>query len=93
VARARGVSVGDYVVGERMSFVDRLEAHGTASMQRDIMAGRRSELDELNGAVVRLGRESGIDTPVQTAIYAALRPQELRTRGELAFPEPPTGGS
>jgi 2-dehydropantoate 2-reductase len=93
VARGRGVSVGDHVVGERMSFVDRLEAHGTASMQRDIMAGRRSELDELNGAVVRLGREAGIDTPVQTAIYAALRPQELRARGELAFPEPPTGGS
>ncbi|HEX2025901.1 MAG TPA: 2-dehydropantoate 2-reductase [Actinomycetota bacterium] len=93
VARARGVPVGDHVVAERMSFVDRLEAHGTASMQRDIMAGRRSELDELNGAVVRLGREAGVDTPVHSAIYAALRPQELRALGELAFAEPPAGPS
>jgi 2-dehydropantoate 2-reductase len=94
VARARGVAAGaDDFVAERMSFVDGLEAHGTASMQRDIMAGRRSELDELNGAVVRLGREGGVDTPVHAAIHAALRPQELRARGELTFPEPPPGAS
>jgi 2-dehydropantoate 2-reductase len=93
VARARGIPLRDEVVAERMAFVDGLEAHGTSSMQRDILAGRRSELDEWNGAVVRLGREAGVEAPVHAAIYAALLPQELRARGELAFPEAPENPS
>ena len=32
------------------------------------------ELESLNGGVVRRGREQGIDTPLNFAIYAALRP-------------------
>jgi len=32
------------------------------------------ELESLNGEVVRLGRERGIETPLNFAIYAALRP-------------------
>jgi 2-dehydropantoate 2-reductase len=89
VARARGVPIREEVVAERMRFIDGLEPHGTSSMQRDILAGRRSELDEWNGAVVRLGREAGVEAPAHAAMYAALLPQELQARGELSFPEAP----
>jgi 2-dehydropantoate 2-reductase len=89
VARARGITVDPETVGRRMSFIDGLEPHGTASMQRDIMEGKRSELEAWNGAVVRLGMEAGVDTPVHRAIYASLLPQERRAQGALAFPEPP----
>jgi len=58
---------------------------GTASMQRDIMAGRPSELDAQNGAVVRLGKEAGAATPVNSMIYASLLPLEMRARKELNF--------
>jgi 2-dehydropantoate 2-reductase len=54
-------------------------------MQRDILEGRPSELESLCGAVVRIGQEMGLDLPVNTAIYAALLPSELRARGELKF--------
>jgi 2-dehydropantoate 2-reductase len=86
VARARGIDVSDDAVTRALGLMDGLEPHGTSSMQRDIMAGRRSELDAWNGAVARLGREAGVDTPVHDFIYAALLPQELRARGELEFP-------
>jgi 2-dehydropantoate 2-reductase len=89
VARARGVSLTEDEVVERMAFIDGLEPHGTSSMQRDILEERRSELDAWNGTVVRLGRQSAVDTPVHSAIYASLLPQELRARGDLEFPEPP----
>jgi 2-dehydropantoate 2-reductase len=47
---------------------------GTASSQlKDILAGRRLELEELNGAV-RLGKKLGIPTPLNCAVYAALKP-------------------
>lgn len=32
------------------------------------------ELESLNGEVVRRGREHGIETPLNFAVYAALRP-------------------
>jgi 2-dehydropantoate 2-reductase len=64
-----------------------MEPHVTSSMHRDILAGRRSELDAWNGAVYRLGREAGVDTPVHSFLYAVLLPQELRARGEIEFPE------
>jgi 2-dehydropantoate 2-reductase len=86
VARARGIEVSDDAVTKSLGLMDGLEPHGTSSMQRDIMAGRRSELDAWNGAVARLGREAGVETPVHDFIYATLLPQELRARGEVQFP-------
>jgi 2-dehydropantoate 2-reductase len=86
VARARGIQVSEDAVTRAMGLMDGLEPQGTSSMQRDIMAGRRSELDAWNGAVARLGREAGVETPVHDFIYATLLPQELRARGELEFP-------
>jgi 2-dehydropantoate 2-reductase len=66
-----------------MAFVDTLPAEGTASLQRDIAEGRRSELDWWSGAVVRLGRKAGVATPVHAFIYDSLLPSELDARGLL----------
>ena len=43
-------------------------------MYYDLVAGRRLELESLNGAAIRLGGEMGIPTPMNFAIYAALKP-------------------
>ena len=43
-------------------------------MYYDLNDGKRLELEALNGTVVRLGREYGVDTPMNFAIYAALKP-------------------
>jgi len=45
-----------------------------ASMHADIMAGRPLELEALNGAVVRAGQSTGLPTPINDVIYAALKP-------------------
>ena len=68
-----------------MAIADSLPSDGTASMQRDIAAGKPSELEAWNGAVVRLGRKAGISTPVNDFIYKALLPLEMRARGKLQF--------
>ena len=57
----------------------------TASMQRDIMAGRPSELHEQTGAVVRFGEAAGVATPVNRFIYHSLLPLEQKARGEIEF--------
>ena len=72
-------------VEKTLAFIDTLPPDGTASMQRDIMQGRPSELESQVGAVVRLGERLGIEVPLHRRIYAALLPLEQRARGELEF--------
>lgn len=86
VASARKVPLPGDVVVRTMAFVDALPAAGTASMQRDIVAGRASELEALNGAVVRLGRQAGVAVPVNDFLYRTLLPQELAARGQRKPP-------
>ena len=80
VARARGVALPDDSVTKAMEFVATLDPAGTSSLQRDIAEGRPSELEAWNGAVVRLGREAGVATPVHASIYERLLPLEQRAR-------------
>jgi len=85
VAAARGVSLKADAIASTMAFIDALAPTATASMQRDIMEGRPSELSAQAGAVVRLGQEVGVDTPLNSAIYRSLLPQELRARGRVEY--------
>lgn len=80
VALARQIPVADDALGRIMKFFDSLPAGSTSSMQRDILARRPSELTAQNGAVVRLGEESGVDTPLNRFIYYSLIPAELEAR-------------
>jgi len=85
VAKARNVDLPEDIVTTTLAFIDGLPADGTASMQRDIMAGRPSELESQNGAVVRLGQEVNLATPLNAFIYRSLLPMELRARGQMEF--------
>ncbi len=80
VGQAEGVAVGETTVQNALAFTDSVPEGATASMQRDIMAGRPSELEAQIGAVVRRGRKYAVPTPVNTFLYAALLPQEQRNR-------------
>jgi 2-dehydropantoate 2-reductase len=85
VAGARSIALPADVVSQTLAFIDTIPPNGTASMQRDILAGRPSELASQNGAVVRLGREAGVVTPLHNFIYYSLLPLELQARGEMSF--------
>ncbi len=85
VGRALGVPLPDDIVDGVMKVVDGAPAEATASMQRDIASGKPSELATQNAAVVRLGTEVNIDTPINEFISAALTPLERRARGDVSF--------
>ena len=48
----------------------------TASLARDVLAGRPSELEAQVGAMVRYAEGKGVAAPAFAALYAALLPQE-----------------
>jgi 2-dehydropantoate 2-reductase len=85
VAQARQIALAEAAINQSLAFIESLPPAGTASMQRDIMEGRPSELASQNGAVVRLGQEVGVATPLHAFIYHSLLPLELRARGLVEF--------
>ena len=84
IAVARGVSLASDAVERTMDRYDGLPGGSTSSLQRDLMSGKPSELEAQIGAVVRLGRESGVSTSVHDFLYAALLPAERIARGETS---------
>jgi 2-dehydropantoate 2-reductase len=85
VALATGVGVDEKAVEATVGFIDQLAPEATTSMQRDIMKGRKSELNEQCGAVVRFGENYGAQTPLSRFIYHSLLPLERKARGATAL--------
>ena len=80
VARARGVRLPADQVQKTLAFIDNAAPGLVASMQKDVLEGKPSELEAQNGAVLRMGRELGVPTPIHGFIYASLLPGELKAR-------------
>lgn len=85
VAISQSIALAPDIVPKTLAFIDALPPDGTASLQRDIMQGRPSELASQIGAVVRLGERAGVKVPLHDLIYRALLPLERRARGEVEF--------
>jgi 2-dehydropantoate 2-reductase len=83
VARAKGIGLPADTVERQMHFTDGLPRDMVSSMLGDLRRGNRLEVEWLSGAVVRLGREAGIPTPLNRAIHAALK---LHANGATALP-------
>ncbi|HAL46374.1 MAG: 2-dehydropantoate 2-reductase [SAR202 cluster bacterium] len=82
VAHASGADPGDDVLDWCESSLDAFPAQGRTSLANDFQAGRPVEIEGLTGAVVRLGREHDVPTPVHTTVYALLKPAALKIAGE-----------
>jgi 2-dehydropantoate 2-reductase len=78
IARANGLELPNETVDRIFEFLkENMNPLAKSSMCRDLLAGRRLELEYLNGAAVRLGRELGVDTPINFVIYTALKPYAM----------------
>lgn len=80
VARARGVRLLQPTPEEyqRLFYEELLPptAAHRSSMLQDIERGKRTEIDALNGAIVRLGEEAGVSTPVNKLVTALVKVKE-----------------
>lgn len=83
VAQARNIAMPEDAVHATMEAIDDMPPEYMASMHEEMIEGRPSELEYQNGAVVRLGRETGVPTPVNEFIYYSLLPQEMKARGQV----------
>jgi 2-dehydropantoate 2-reductase len=74
VGRAEGVALPADTVEAAMALFASGPPDLRGSLYYDLAAERRLEVDTLNGTAVRLGRARGVPTPLNFAIYAALKP-------------------
>ena len=81
VARAKGVNLAPDIVARTLSSIDESPPNLKPSMQRDVEAGRRCELESMVGILVQLGMELGVSTPVMRLAYAILKPGQLKAQG------------
>jgi 2-dehydropantoate 2-reductase len=84
LAHARGIPLPSDSIDTVMAGINSLPEDATSSMQRDIAAGKPSELESQNGAVVRMARETGFPVPTHERIYSALKPLEEKARAAPA---------
>ena len=77
VARTEGVDFGiDFLrtIAELFG-----PSRNIASMRQDLMRGKPTEIDHMNGAVVGLGQRAGIDCPVNAALVAIIKAMDRCT--------------
>ncbi len=75
VAQGVGANLSPELPDQLVEFAsNRLPPTHRTSMFADLLEGKRLEVESLNGTVVRLGREQGVSTPLNFAVYAALKP-------------------
>ena len=80
VARKKGVKLGfDDPVAYTRDFASKIP-EARPSVLLDLMAGRTSEIDVINGSIPRVGREVGLTAPVNEAITALVHAKERRLK-------------
>ena len=77
VARASGVELGAINIEDYLKKVVTATAENRVSMLQDLMAGRRTEIDVICGAVISKGEECGIPTPRNEVLLALVKGIEM----------------
>lgn len=73
VARKKGITYHAGIFEKTMGMIAAFPHDTKTSMQRDFEQGKRTELEIFSGAIVRMGRETGVDTPLHLKVYEALK--------------------
>lgn len=80
VAHAKGIALSTSVVDEMLEVARSMPPHYRPSTLVDLELGNRLEIESLNGALSRFGKQLGVATPVNDFIYACLRPHASGSR-------------
>ena len=72
IGNAMGIEFEEDLVERNLKIMDSLIPSATTSMQRDVMAGKKSEMDSLVYEVVRLADKYGVEAPLYRKVAAAL---------------------
>jgi 2-dehydropantoate 2-reductase len=81
VARAAGVPIVADVVERIGPYIDTIPATMRSSLLIDLQAGKRIEVEALQGSVVRRAAALGVPVPIMATLYAVLKPHAAAQSG------------
>ncbi|MEN3337317.1 MAG: 2-dehydropantoate 2-reductase [Acidobacteriota bacterium] len=74
VARAEGIGVAEDVIDRVESYAASIPGSMRSSLLIDLAAGKRIEVEALQGALVRRAAAAGVPVPIMSTLYALLKP-------------------
>ena len=74
LARAEGVPVAADVIDRISGYVGGIPGSMRSSLLIDLSVGKRTEVEALQGAVVRRAARLGLELPIMSTLYAVLKP-------------------
>ena len=77
IGRAEGIDLPDDTVEKLITFMQKMPPAMKASQAIDLENGRRLEAPWLTGTVCEMGRQHGIPTPTNDALYALIKPYAM----------------
>ena len=77
IARAQDIALPEDMLEINLKLVDNMVPGATSSMQRDVEAGRPSEVDGLTYEVARMAAKAGVKVPVYEEVGEVLRGKGL----------------
>jgi 2-dehydropantoate 2-reductase len=78
VADRRNLKLPEDIVDRSMIIAESYDRAFKPSMLRDLEWKQPLEIDALNGLVVKMGREAGVNTPLNFSVYAVLKLEDLK---------------
>lgn len=78
VANASGIAISAQPIHDLTQISVTDHADHEASMLQDIKAGRRTEVDAINGAIVEAGRAAGVAAPIMETLWRLVKLEEAK---------------
>lgn len=73
ISRAAGVNLSESDVFDCFSIFNSLDPNNKTSMLQDLQNGRPTEVDIFAGEIIKLGKQYGISTPINTFLYHSIK--------------------
>ena len=81
IARQKGIDIDDDYAVKQLEQLKKVPYANKPSTLQDIEHGRKTEVEMFAGTVIRLGKETGVPTPLNEFLYHAVRVLEEKNEG------------
>ncbi|MBT9779510.1 2-dehydropantoate 2-reductase [Clostridium sp. MCC353] len=81
VAQKKGIDLSEEDIRKQKEVLKKMPYQNKPSTLQDIESGRKTEVDMFAGTMVRLGKELGVPTPLNSFLYHAIHVLEEKNEG------------
>lgn len=81
VAQKKGIEMGEEEILAQRKLLSRVDYSNKTSMLQDIENKRPTEVEMFAGEMIKMGKEVGVETPINEIFYHALRVLEEKNKG------------